>query len=102
MNNQLQTPAAKKLDGTKERALYVGLVLRQRMCWGITTGTETEPDGPTSEVLTSRPGWSASDRDSSEKGIGGVALMVIEKGDCDGYNSPDHGTPYAAKGHGFR
>ena len=53
MNNQLQTPAIKKLDGTnyKEWAFDVGLVLRQKMCWGITTGTETEPDGPTPAVL---------------------------------------------------
>jgi len=45
MNNQLQTPAIKKLDGIyyKEWAFDVGLFLRQKMCWGITTGAETEP-----------------------------------------------------------
>jgi len=48
-----------------------------------------------------RPGWKDSDRDSSEKGIGGMALVVTEKGDCDVYNSPDHGTPYVAEGRGF-
>ena len=48
MNNQLRTLAIKKPDGTnyKEWAFDVGLVLRRKMCWGITTSTKTEPDGP--------------------------------------------------------
>jgi len=50
MNSQLQIPAIKKLDGTnyKEWAFDVELVLKQKMCWYITTGIEKEPDMKTS------------------------------------------------------
>ena len=46
MNSQLQIPAINKLDGTnyKEWAFDVGLVLKQKMCWSITTGIEKKPD----------------------------------------------------------
>jgi len=45
MNNQLLIHDIKKLDGTnyKEWTFNVGLVLKQKLCWFITTGIEKKP-----------------------------------------------------------
>jgi len=68
--------------------------------WGITIGTEAEPDGRTSEVLA-QDGTTQTEI-PAKKRISEITLVAIEKGDCDVYNSPDHATPYAAEVHGFR
>jgi len=90
MDSQLQTPAIKQWERTnyKEWAFDVSFVLRQKICWRITTGTEMEPDGPTSETspaTEASPEW----------------LLWTESGYCDVHIYPDDGAPYATGVHGL-
>lgn len=64
------------------------------MCCGITTGTETEPDGtpsaaPAQDGKAEIPAKKASANGSRGR-RGGV------------YSTPDYGTPYATEIYGFR
>jgi len=87
----LQTPAI-ELDGTNYREFA-----DRRCAGGLPLAPRRNQMDPPQQFLP-RLGRLRFQR----KDMDGMALVATGKGDCDVYNAPDYGTPYATEAYGFR